>query len=129
PSAREDAAGVKALALRWPVAAEVGFGWAAIGPLASVQRATGSVRLQVPASRDHLGLEGEITRPGHLTQIRGFPGSHQCLESPLPPGTHDFDLEITAAGAAPGVIRRPAGRGGAGVVTRTQHRKLSPGER
>src|SRR6185369_10460551 len=88
-AALEDAAGVEALALRWPIAAEVGFGWAAIVPLASVQRAAGSVWAEIPAGRDDLGLQREIARPRHLAQIRRFPGSHQCLQPPLPPGAHD----------------------------------------
>jgi len=124
-SAREDAAGMKAFTLGWPVAAEVGFGGAAIGPFASVQRATGLVRAEIATGGDNLGLQGEIPRPGHLAQIRRFPGSHQCLEPALPGGAHDLYLKVAAAGAPPGMVCGLTGGCGTGVFA-VQHRKLAP---
>jgi len=53
----------------------------------------------------------------------------------LPPGAHDFDLEVPTAGCAPGVVRGSARGGGAGVGTgkngqvprRTRLLRESPG--
>jgi hypothetical protein len=62
------------------------------------------------AGGDDLCLDGEIAGAFHLAEIWRPTGPHQCLEPPLPLGTHDLYLEIPAAGGAPGIVCGTAGR-------------------
>src|SRR5690349_15830966 len=103
---------MQALLLLRPVTAEVGFRRATVGTLAAMEGAANPVFIQIIACRNDLGLQREVTGPLHLAEIRRSPRAHQGLETPLPFGAHDLDLEIAAAGRSPGVVCRAAwGRG------------------
>ena len=107
PAARcEDATRVEALVLRGPVAAEVRLRWSAICPDPAVQAASDTIVVQESAGGDDFRLDGKVACALHLAEIRRPAGTHQCLQSALPPGAHDLNLEITAAGSTAGVVGR-----------------------
>jgi hypothetical protein len=106
---REHTTGVQTLVFRWPFAAQVWLGWTAIGSHPPVEAAADPVVIEVPTGGNYLCLDGVIASALHLAEIRRLAGSHQCLESALPPGAHDLDLQISAAGRPPAVVCRAAG--------------------
>jgi len=80
-----------------------------------MQAATDPIVIQEAAGRDDLGLDREVSRAFYLAEIRGTARAHQGLEPLLPAGAHDLDLQVPAAGGAPGVICGPARRHGARI--------------
>jgi hypothetical protein len=106
---------MQALLLLGPLTAQVWFGRPSIWTLPPMQRTTNPVVVQKGASGDDLGFDREITGSLDLAEIRRAPGTHQGFESSLPPGAHDLNLEIAAAGRSPGMVGGPARRQGTGV--------------
>jgi hypothetical protein len=88
-----------------------------------MQGASDPVVVQVPAGRDHLGLEREVPGPLDLTEIRRAAGAHQCLQALLAMGAHDLDLQVSAACGTPPMVGRATGRACAGVSP-VEHREL-----
>jgi hypothetical protein len=66
----ENAAWVQTLILRWPLAAKIRFGRAAVRPDPPVEGTADPVVVQEPAGGNDFGLDGKITRPFHLAEIR-----------------------------------------------------------
>jgi hypothetical protein len=124
--AREYTSGVEVPLLRGPFAAQVGLGWPAVSPTAIVESAGDTIIIQVPAGRDHLSLDGEVSCPFHLAEIRRAAGTHQGLQLALAFGAHDLDLQVSAAGSTTEVIGSPAGGHCAGIAG-TQHRQAARG--
>jgi hypothetical protein len=87
-----------------------------------MERAGHPVVLQVATGGDHLHVQGELSAPLDLTEIRRPAGPHQSLQLAVALGTHDLDLQISAAGGAATVVGGTAGCAGAGVLA-PEHRK------
>ncbi len=98
-----------------PFAAEIGLGGSAVLADAPVEAAGHTVLAEIPAGRNHLGLDGIVLVPLGLAEVGGLAGPHQRLEPGLATGAHDLDLEVPAAGGAPRVVGGPTGGAEAGV--------------
>jgi hypothetical protein len=113
------------LPLRGPVAAEVGFRGAAIGPPPPVKRAIYPVGAEVAARRYDFHVQRILLAAGNLAQVGRLAGADERFQARVFAGTEYLDLEVPAAGGAECIVRRPAGGADAGV--RRQDREPVPG--
>jgi hypothetical protein len=95
---------MQVLPLGRPFTAQVWLGWAAIGPAAAMQAAANPIVVEVPTSRDDLGLDGEVAGAFHFAEIRRAARSHQGLQLPLALRAHDLDLKVPAAGGPTQIV-------------------------
>lgn len=116
---------MQSLPLRRPVTAQVGLRGAAVGPAPPVECAIDSVGAEVTARGDELHVQGIFLGAHHFAEVRRLAGADKRFQAGLLAAAEDFDLEVAAAGGAPGIVCRPAGCAHARVVR--QNREPIPG--